>query len=220
METGTESCAPGLRSRGPCRFGCGWQQLGGAEILGEVRSDDHPLENLPGSFEIPLHQQRGNVKRLAVGIETGAAGAIHRKELGDVVIDAEQIPNRIVIFAPVQPPNGHGARKISGVAGSSAEVLIDPERDLEAVVLSQFGIDGRHGAVTQLGGNIAPEAAVGLDILSGGGFEEIDALFRVGRVVAGRAILRQDGSNGLRKLVGWRLLWGRCRRGEQDSARQ
>jgi hypothetical protein len=106
-----------------------------------------------------------------------------------------------VIFAAVQPTDGHRAGGGSGIAGGQAQIFVDPLGHAQPVLLTKFRIERRHGAVAQLRGDIAPEAAVGVDVLGCGGPQEVDPKLGIARVVAAYAILGEDGPDGLREFV-------------------
>ena len=170
-------------------------------VFVQVGRDDGAVQNLLGGFDVAFHQERRNEEGFAVGVEAGAAGAIVGEKLGDVVIDAQQIADGVVVFAAIEAAQGDGAGEVSDGAGGLAQAVVDPGGDAQAVVFGELGFHRRHGAVAQLGGDVAPQSAIGLDVLGGVRFEEIDAVSGIGRVVAGGAVLRQDGTDGFGELV-------------------
>ena len=161
--------------------------------------------------------QRRNKEGFSIGVEARAAGSIRGKEFGDIEVHAKQVTNCVVVFAPVQAAKSHRACVVTHVTGGFAEAVVDPVGNLKAVVFGQFGFDRRHGAVAQLCRDVFPQSPILFDVLNGIGFQEVDSVLRVIGVVAGGAVLRQYGPDGLREFVwGWR---GAGREGEkQDSA--
>ena len=81
-----------------------------------------------------------------------------------------------MILAPIQAPQRDRAREIAHGAGGLAQPVIDPRGDAQAVVFGQLRLHRRHGAVAQLRGHVAPEAAIALDILRRIRLQEIDAV--------------------------------------------
>ena len=142
------------------------------------------------------------------------------KQLGDVVVHAQQVANRVVILAAIQAAQRHRSGIIAHRAGGLPQAVVDPGGDAEAIVFGELGFDRRHGAVAQLRGDVPPKSAIGLDILDGGRFEKVDAILRIVRVVAGGAVLRQDRTDGVRELVRRSLLGsrGRSHRKHSDGA--
>ena len=186
----------------------------------EIRCDDGAVEDLLGRFEIALGEERRDIESFAVGVEAGATGAVVGEDFRDVEVDTEEVADSIAILAAVEATEGYGSCKIPPRAGSQAEALVNPVGNAEAVVFGEFRITGRHGAVAELGGDIAPKSAVSIDIFSRGGFEEVDVVLWVGRVVAGAAIPGKDRADCADKFVGRRLARGQaggqqnCKRGK------
>ena len=189
------------RRCGGGRGGLRREQFGGGECLLQVGRDDGAVENLLGCLDVAFDEEGRDEEGFAVGIEAGAAGAVVGEQLGDVVIDAQQIADGVVILAAVEAAQGDRSGEVTDGAGGLAEAVIDPGGDAQAFLFGELGFDRRHGAIAQLGGDVAPESAIGLDVLGGIGFEEIDAIPGIGGVVAGGAVLRQDRTDGFGELV-------------------
>ena len=196
------SSLPGASSRGAVLAGdCAGSSSADVKVFDQVGSDDGAIQDLLRGFDVPFHQQRRNEEGFAVGVEAGAAGAIVGEEFGDVVVDAEQVADGVVVFAAIEAAQGDGAGEVSHGAGGLPQAVVDPGGDAQAVVFGELGFHRRHGAVAKLGGDVAPQAAVRLDVLNGIRFEEIDAVPGIIRVVAGGAVLGEDGTDGFGELV-------------------
>jgi hypothetical protein len=172
-------------------------------------SRDDAIENLLGGFEVALHQDGRGVESFAVGVKACAACAIDGEEFGDIEIDAEEIADRVVIFAAVQAANGDGSGKVAAGAGSGAEVFVDPLNHAQALVFGETGLGCWHRAVAELGGYVTPETAVSFDGFGAGVFEKVGAIFRVACDVAHRAVVDEDGADGFCEFVGcgWSGGW-------------
>ena len=69
--------------------------------------------------QVFLHQRRRERQHVADVVEA-VAGVVLREIVSRTQLDAQQIPNRVVVFLAVQPPRGHAAGIRRGDAGRSA----------------------------------------------------------------------------------------------------
>ena len=118
----------------------------GVEMLHRPRlqvGDDRLVQNLPGGSQIFLQQHRWQREDVADVVET-VTGIIRRKIIRRLEIDADQVPDRIVVFGAIQTPDRDPAR-VGMVAVTLKNFGLNPDGDEFAFLGCRLGLFlGRH----------------------------------------------------------------------------
>ena len=79
---------------------------------------------------------------------------------------------------------------------------VNPCRNHEPVLLGELRSHRRHGAVAKLRRDVAPDAALPLNVGGGLCLEKIHGAFGIYGIVAARTVLRENRPDGAGELVG------------------
>ena len=178
------------------------RHLRGGNLLGERRSDDDAVKNFLRGLHVALQHHGRNVERFPVRIKAGPARFVGWERIGHREFQAKDISYRVVIFPAIETAGRNGASEWAGAAGGVAQAIVDPGGKVQPFVLSELRGGRRHGAIAELRCDRAPHASLLFHVIGGLRFEEIDAGFGVGWVVAGGAVLFESRADGLRELGG------------------